>query len=157
EYAFLGGGDDDTKDLDIYVEDDDGDVVAKDEANDANPVVVFTPKEDGKYRVKMKLVSSKASGSFACYATLRDGGFDVPVSNLASASGRLISLCERINDKLGPAYFHDGDGELCLLGSIMTEGQTLTQGGFELEDRPYAFVGTADDRAEDIDLKVVDS
>lgn len=157
EYAFMGGGDDDTKDLDIYVEDNDGDVVAKDDAADANPVVVFTPKEDGKYRVVMKMVSTKATGSFACYATLRDGGFDVPVSNLASASGRLLALCGRINDKLGPAYFHDGDGELCLLGSIMTEGQTLTQGGFVLEDRPYAFVGTADDRAEDIDLKVVDS
>lgn len=157
EYAFLGGGDDDTKDLDIYVEDNDGNVVAKDDATDSNPVVVFTPKEDGKFRVIVKLVSSKSSGSFACYATLRNGGFDVPVSNLASASGRLLAICQRINDKLGPAYFHDGDGELCLIGSIMTEGQTLTQGGFVLEDRPYAFVGTADDQAQDIDLKVVDS
>ncbi len=156
QYAFLGGGDNDTKDLDLYVEDDDGNVLVKDDAADANPVVVFEPKEDGKYRIKMKLVSSTASGSFACYATLRDGGFDVPVSNLATATSRLLALCGKINDRLGPVYFHDGHGELCLIGSIMSQGQTLTQSGFVLQDRPYAFVGTADNRAEDIDLKVVD-
>ncbi len=156
EYAFIGGGDDDVKDMDLYLVDSDGDVVAKDDAKDSNPVIVFTPKEDGKYKVVMKLASTGTSGSFLCYATLRSGGFDVPVSNLASASGRLIALCQRINDKLGWAAFHDGDGELCLVGSIMSEGQTLTQAGFNLEDRPYAFVATADDQAEDIDLKVAD-
>jgi hypothetical protein len=143
--------------MDLYLEDADGNVVAKDTETDSNPVVVFTPKEDGKYKIVMKLVSTKASSSFCCYATLRAGGFDVPVSNLAKASGRLLALCERINDKLGWAAFHDGDGELCLIGSIMSEGQTLTQGGFVLEDRPYAFVGTADDVAQDIDIKVTDS
>jgi hypothetical protein len=105
----------------------------------------------------MKLVSTKATSSFCCYATLRNGGFDVPISNLAAASGRLLALCERINDKLGWAAFHDGDGELCLIGSIMSEGQTLSQGGFDLEDRPYAFVGTADDVAQDIDIKITNS
>ena len=64
------------------------------------PVVVFTPKADGKYRIVLKLARCKAGGSFACYATLRDGGFDVPVNNLATAGGRLISLCETVNDKL---------------------------------------------------------
>jgi hypothetical protein len=157
EYAFLGGGDDDVKDLDLYLEDNDGNVVAKDDATDSNPVVVYTPKEDGKYRIVMKLVSTKASGSFCCYATLRNGGFDVPIGNLAKATGRLMGLCERINDKLGWAAFHDGDGELCLVGSIMSEGQTLTQGGFVLEDRPYAFVGAADDQAGDIDIQITDS
>jgi hypothetical protein len=157
EYALIGGGDDDVKDMDLYLEDSDGNIVAKDDATDSNPVVVYTPKEDGKYRVVMKLVSTKATSSFCCYATLRDGGFDVPVSNLAAASGKLLALCERINDKLGWAAFHDGDGELCLIGSIMSQGQTLTQGGFVLEDRPYAFVGTADAVAEDIDIKLTDS
>ena len=154
EYALIGGGDDDVKDMDIYLEDPDGNVVAKDDATDSNPVVVYTPKEDGKYKVVMKLVSTRATSSFCCYATLRSGGFDVPVSNLAAASGKLLALCERINDRLGWAAFHDGDGELCLVGSIMSEGQTLTQGGFVLEDRPYAFIGTADAVAQDIDIKI---
>jgi len=157
EYAFLAGGDDDVKDLDLYVYDADGDVVAKDEAKDSNPVVVFTPKESGKFKVVMKLVSTKDKGSFCAYATLRAGGFDVPTSNLAGAWGKLLGMCQRVYDKLGWAAFHDGDGELCLIGSIMTEGQTLTQGGIELEDRPYAFLGTADSQAQDIDIKLADT
>jgi hypothetical protein len=156
QYALIGGGDDDVKDMDLYLEDSDGNVVAKDDATDANPVVVYTPREDGKYKVVMKLISTRATSSFCCYATLRDGGFDVPLDNLATAAGKLLAMCERINDKLGWAAFHDGDGELCLIGSIMSEGQTLTQGGFVLEDRPYAFLATADGLAQDIDIKITD-
>lgn len=156
-YAFIGGGDDDVTDLDLYLIDDDGDVVAKDDAKDSNPVVVFTPKESGKYKVVMKLVSTKDKGSFCCYSTMREGGFDVPVDNMSAAWARMLRLCERINDKLGPTSFHSGDGELCLLGSLMSEGQSLTQSNVHLDDRSYAFVATADDRAEDIDLAVLDS
>lgn len=156
EYAFIGGGDDDVKDMDIYLTDADGDIVAKDTENDSNPVVVFTPKEDGKYKVVMKLVSTKAKGSFVAYALLRKGGYDVPTKNLKAAWERLLGMCEKINDKLGWAAFHDGADELCVIGSIMKPGETLTQGGIDLEDRPYAFVGAADGQAEDIDISVTD-
>ena len=108
-------------------DDADGDVVAKDDAKDSNPVVVFTPKEDGKYKVVMKLVETKARGSFVAYALLRKGGYDVPSKNLKAAWERLLGMCEKINDKLGWAAFHDGDNELCVIGSIMKEGETLTQ------------------------------
>lgn len=156
EYAFIGGGDDDVQDMDLYLLDADGDVVAKDDAKDSNPVVVFTPKEDGKYKVVMKLVDGKARGSFVAYALLRKGGYDVPAKNLKAAWERLLGMCEKINDKLGWAAFHDGDNELCVIGSIMKEGETLTQGGIDLEDRPYAFVGAADGQANDIDITVTD-
>ncbi len=156
EYAFIAGGDDDVNDLDIELRDADGDVVAKDVENDSNPVVVFTPKEDGKYKVVMKLVSTKAKGSFVAYALLRKGGYDVPIKNLQTAWTKLLNMCERINDKLGWAAFHDGEDELCVIGSIMREGETLTQGGIDLEDRPYAFVGAADEQANDVDIAVAD-
>lgn len=156
EYAFMAGGDDDVNDLDLELRDSDGEVVAKDVATDSNPVVVFTPKEDGKYKVVMKLVSTKAKGSFVAYALLRKGGYDVPIKNLQTAWAALLGMCEKINDKLGWAAFHDGDDELCVIGSIMKEGETLSQGGIDLADRPYAFVGAADGQATDIDISVVD-
>ncbi len=156
-YAFLGGGDDDVKDLDLYLMDADGNVVAKDTETDASPVVVFKCKSAGKYRVQMKLVTDKTDASFCVYATLRDGGFDVPTSNLASAYDKLIKFCTIIDDKTKGASFLDEAGELCLVGTILKQGETLTQSGIDLGDGDRAFLACADSRAQDIDLKVVSS
>lgn len=157
QYAIIGGGDDDVTDLDLYLKDADGNIVARDVEKDSNPVVVFKPEEDGKFRVEMKLVSGKTKSSFCCYATLRDGGFDVPVSNLNSAYTRLMTLCGAVDKKIGSAAFQDDDGEIALIGTILKEGETLTQSGVDMQKRQYVVCATADGQAQDIDLKLLDS
>ncbi len=156
-YAILGGGDDDVTDLDLYLKDSAGDVVARDVEKDSHPVIVFTPKEDGRYRVTMKLAGCQAKASFCAYATLRDGAFDVPASNLATSYTRLITLCTAIDKKLGSAAFFDGEGELALVGTILKEEEALTQSGIDLGDDRYVFCAAADARAADLDLKLLDS
>lgn len=156
-YAILGGGDDDVEDLDLYLKDSDGDIVARDVDKDANPVIVFKPEEDGRYRVVMKLASGKTKSSFCAYATLRDGGFDVPASNLNTAYTRLITLCTAIDKRIGSAAFHDDDGEIALIGTILKEGETLTQSGIDLQDQRYVMCAATDGRASDLDLKLLDS
>ncbi len=155
-YAFLGGGDDDVKDLDLFLKDSEGNVVERDVATDANPVIVFTPREDGKYRLVMKLASDKVKGSYCAFAVLRDGGFDVPASNLVTSYATVIALCTSIDKKLGPASFRTAEGEITLVGTILNEGETLTQRGIGLGDGRYAFCAGADGRANDIDLKLLD-
>lgn len=155
-YAFIGGGDDDVTDLDLYLKDSEGNVVARDVEKDSNPVIVFKPEADGRYRVTMKLVSGETKSSFCCYATLRDGGFDVPASNLNTAYDRLITLCTAIDKKIGSAAFHDDEGEIALIGTILKEGETLTQSGIDLGKRRYVMCAATDGRAQDVDLKLID-
>src|SRR4051794_18923418 len=100
-YAFLGGGDDDTKDVDLYLEDEKGKIVARDVEKDAIPVVQFKPKEAGKYRVVLKLAESASQSSFCAFATLRAGGFDVPTENLSVSATRLMTICRAIAEKAG--------------------------------------------------------
>jgi hypothetical protein len=155
EYAFVGGGDDDAVDLDLYLVDPEGKIIARDVDDDPTPVVVFKAPADGQYRILLKLAESRAMSSFCGYATMRSGGFDVPPQNLTTCAARLMKLCEIIANKTGGAAFHDDEGEWALVGSILAQGQTLTQNGIELPEGKHAFAATGDTQAEDLDLIVL--
>ncbi len=158
QYVFIGGGDDDVADMDLAVLNDTGKIVATDVEDDANPVVVFRPKSDGRYRVQMRLAKSADKNSFCCYATLREAGIDVPVVNLNGSSTRLMSFCETIANKRDGAAFLDGEGEWALVGTILHERESFTQSGIDLtRDTPHAFVAVADGQAIDIDMVLVDA
>jgi hypothetical protein len=57
EYGITGACDEDCSDLDIVVEDANGNVMASDEADDDFPVVFFTPRSGGNYTVNVKMYS----------------------------------------------------------------------------------------------------
>lgn len=154
-YAFLGGGDDDTKDLDLYVQDANGKIVARDVDKDATPVVEFTPKEAGQYQVVLKLAEGASDSSFCAFATLRAGGFDVPTENLTTSAARLMALCRAIAEKTGGAGFLNVEGEWALIGTILVQGQALTQSGIDLPAGNHAFAAVGDTQAKDIDLALL--
>ena len=54
-YAITGACDEDCTDLDIVVEDANGNVVARDEADDDYPIVEFTANRSGSYTVNVKM------------------------------------------------------------------------------------------------------
>jgi len=54
-YVFMACGDDATRDLDIYVYDEDGYLVSQDRERDATPVVEITPRWTGSYRVRVAM------------------------------------------------------------------------------------------------------
>jgi len=51
EYVILAVGCDNARDIDLGVVDDEGNMIAKDEAPNAEPVVHFIPEYTGRYRV----------------------------------------------------------------------------------------------------------
>jgi hypothetical protein len=154
EYAFIGGGDDDAIDLDLYLVNPEGKIVERDIDEDATPVVTFKAPADGKYRVLLKLIAAATKSSFCGYATLRAGGFEVPPQNLAGCAARLMTVCEVIADKTGGAAFHDEEGEWALVGTILGQGQALTQNGIDLPEGHHAFAAAGDAQADDLDLLI---
>jgi hypothetical protein len=56
-YAITGACDEDCTDLDIVVEDANGNVVARDEADDDRPIVEFSPNRSASYTVNVKMYS----------------------------------------------------------------------------------------------------
>ena len=70
QYVFLAGGDPDVIDINIYLRDSTGAVIAKDDLPDVNPIVVYTPPATGRYRIELKLQDSQANRDAFCVLLL---------------------------------------------------------------------------------------
>lgn len=70
EYAFLAAGDNDAKDVDLVIKDANGKEVAKDEKTDPEAVVVFRPKDSGRYTVSIRLYDSRNDYDCVCLAVV---------------------------------------------------------------------------------------
>lgn len=54
-YAILGACDEDCDDLDLYLFDDDGDEIDSDLAADDFPILRYTPRRNGDYRLRIRM------------------------------------------------------------------------------------------------------
>jgi hypothetical protein len=150
-YTLLGGGGDLADDVDIYIVDSSGKVVAKDTDADATPVVGYVPTFSGEYSIRLNLY--EASGSeFCALVILREGGWNVPVSNLVTATGKCIIACNLIADAAGGARFHDEPNQWSLFGSILREGESVSVTNLTMERRRHAIVAAGDNNVDDLDL-----
>ncbi len=73
-YVVAGGGDGNSKDLDICVYDARGAEVRCDQETDDVPLVLFDAKQSGRYRAVLKAYSLSESTSFAGMVVLRQKG-----------------------------------------------------------------------------------
>jgi len=57
QYVLFGACDNDCTDLDLLIYDGDGDLVRRDVATDDRPVLIFTPRNSGKYRIEVVMAT----------------------------------------------------------------------------------------------------
>lgn len=69
-YIFLAAGDNDTKDLDLEIQDSSGKSVAADTDTAAQATVTFTPSVSGRYTVRMRLYDSVDGVGCYCIAAV---------------------------------------------------------------------------------------
>lgn len=159
-YMLLGGGDDNARDVDLEVFDSAGKKVAADTDDDPAPVVRFTPKATGTYSFRLTLVgaSNPKAGAFCAAVVMRKGGYTVPVENLSKALGGVATRAADVDRKVNKkVYFHDGDNQWCLFGSVLPQGESLSITGVRLPAGEYVAVGAGDTVGRDVDLYVLES
>ena len=64
DYAILGVCDEDCTDIDLRLFDEDGDEIDSDVETDDNPVVQVSPRNSGKYRIKVIMATCSTSPCF---------------------------------------------------------------------------------------------
>jgi len=156
KYAFLGGGADPAKDVDIEVFDPDDQKVAEDTEADAIPIVGFTPKRTGSYTIRLELPKSPQA-TFCGMAIMRDGGWDVPVDNLSTAVAKVIALGTKADElnKTG-ARFHQETNTWALFGTVLKQGEASTLSNMRFERRKHLIAVAGDNNAKDLDAYLLD-
>lgn len=57
DYVLFGACDNDCTDLDLYIYDSDGDLVRRDVETDDRPVLIFSSRKSGKFRIKVVMAT----------------------------------------------------------------------------------------------------
>ena len=157
KYALLGSGDDDAQDVDIYINNSNGDRVAEDSDNDRQAVVEFEPTKTGKYTIVVKLHKSKTKASFCALAILRKGGWNVPDTNFVDAMAKCIATCSQLGKQRKDLHFHDQENQWSLFGSILESGQETTLTNIAMGTGKRIVVAAGDANATDVDLFLLNS
>jgi len=127
-YAFIAGGDDDARDVDLYLYDSGGRLVGKDTDRTASAVVAFQPRVSGRYRVVLTLPSSRTNESFCALSVLttdRQHGFELRTESLLDTLKSLetsFQVVERVMEERGDDVdlrFHSGTNTWLLMGAIL--------------------------------------
>ena len=157
KYAVVGGGDNGTKDLDVYILDADGQVVAKDELADNFPVVEFTPRRSGRYTIRVLMYEAGNNGGFGTVGILKVGGFEVPVRNQATALANLVAQANSVDRQVKEqVYFSSGGNQWAVFGSIIPQGSDLTVNNLTPGGGRRVWVCGGDTTVEDVDLFLYD-
>lgn len=156
EYALVGWGDNDARDVDIIVRDSDGSVVAMDVATDATPIVRFSVPRSGDYSVELKLHAPDTAGDccFCCFIVLEEDGWSVPLSNCVDAIVNLEKVADYVvRHEDGNVRIANGD---CwgVSGIVLKEGQFYSSTNLNLEDGRHVLIGAGDGHARDLDNTV---
>lgn len=69
EYAFIAGGCDDAYDVDIYLYDENGNLIDQDQTQDTAAVVAVTPRWTGTFLVRVVMYNSTPNGAHWCLVT----------------------------------------------------------------------------------------
>ena len=153
-YAFIGAGNKQALDVDIIIEDEQGEIVQQDVADGAVAAVAFTPQTTQIYTIRLKLHQA-TEPCFCGMALMKKGGWDIPVQNLDQAMDRVLRSCENIARQT-PIKFLDMPGEWAMSAQVVRPGQT---GGFtdiRMGTGRRILTCGGDSTIEDIDLWLYD-
>lgn len=157
KYALVGGGDNGTRDLDIFVYDEAGTEVVKDVLDDNVPIVEFTPPRNARYLIKMFLHEGAAGGGMASLGILKKGGHEItPKAQVLAITG-LVDEANKV-DRTVPetVSFSQGGGQWGVYGALVPGGGDMKVTGITPGGGKRAWVCGADSFAKDVDLYLYD-
>ncbi|MBI4700513.1 MAG: hypothetical protein HY744_04995 [Deltaproteobacteria bacterium] len=153
-YAFVAGGDDEARDLDLSVLDEQGRTLASDDATDAAPVALFSPAHSAVHVIRLALHDA-TSPSLCVLLVMRQGGHSVSAPDAAAAVAKTMTVAARLRPRLS-VQLHEEDYQWALLGAVLGPGEEATIAGLHLEPRRHVVVAAAGPDSQDIDLLLRD-
>ncbi len=154
-YYFIGAGDDDVSDVDIEVTDSRGRPLASDRLDDASPVVEFTPRYSGRYRITLSLPRS-ARDAFLALAMLRRGGWSVPADNMVIATRKLVAVGAALSESGASGFLHEGN-QWGVWGGVVAGDDAYELTDVTLGTGHRVLLAASDSPDGDIDLVVARS
>ncbi len=150
-YSFLGGGDEDAMDIDLYVLDQSGKLVAADVEDDNSPIADFVAPYSGRYSLRLQLISGEAMTSFLAVGFMKKGGYLLAEEEQQALSEKFFTSGQLIHNLGSGIKWNDTNNQWCLYGLVLQQQKSTSLSDLFLGNSNHYIFGTAN---QDVDLLV---
>lgn len=156
-YTFVGGGDEDVRDLDLFIVDRNEEVIASDVEDDDTPIPDFVAPYSGKYSVRLQLISGNAPTSFVALALLQKKGFVLQEDNYQRTSQKFFAAGGSVHSVSSGVKWHDAKNQWCIFGVLLASKRDWTIENMFLDAADHYLFASADEAISNVDLELMDS
>jgi hypothetical protein len=156
-YSFIGAVDEAGRDVDFFLRDARGQVVAADEETDDSPIIKYRPLQDGTYQLQLHLVSSQAPAGFLSLSILRSGGAPILEFDYRKLNQQFFGAATGIKSVHPKLQWQNGVNQWCVFGYLLNNDAGLSLRGLKLGDGRRFFAATGSGVSGKIDLYLADT
>lgn len=155
EYVFLASGPDELADVDLYLRDTDGRVLAEDLEDDGTPVVEFTATRTATYQLQLHLAAGESAAAYVALSILRRGGHQVIEQAYHGTTAGFFAAADRLLLPDTGARWQKQEGTWCLFGFSLQEKQGASLQNLQPNGKK-TFFAAAGQKATQINLYLAD-
>jgi len=122
-YTFVGSGDNDAVDVDLYLWSDAPRPVAEDKEDDGTPIIEWTCDVTDVYRLEVSLVAAAREREFIALSLLSDDGGSLVKEAYQGVAGRFISAAGGLRRSAPGLDWQKGDDQWCVFGFLPVADQ----------------------------------
>lgn len=157
KHVFIASAAPGATDIDLYVRNAAGELVASDTEADQTPIVELTVDSAATYTIQVHYVEGGGGTTLVGLGLLRSFGVPLPNPAFRDASRQFSAAAGAVRAAGGAKQFYRGKGSWCLFGHLLEEGQGATVERLPLTAGQYFFAATGPEAVQDIDLYLAGS
>ncbi|MEM1358299.1 MAG: glycosyltransferase N-terminal domain-containing protein [Bacteroidota bacterium] len=150
-YTFLASAESESYDIDLYLRDQKGQVLASDDAKDGTPIVEYTVESDGIYQLQLHAVSGPTAHSFLGISLLCGSGGSIYESNFRATSNDFFTHGKETLTRKG-ASWESGNHQWSIFGFFLDEEEGVTLRGLRPGHGRHTFLAVAEPNIQELNL-----
>lgn len=155
-YSFIGAVDEAGRDVDFFLRDELGAVVAEDQDSDNSPIINFRPENDGEYQLQLHLVSSEDPTGFLTLSILQSGGSSILESDYRKLKQQFFGAASGIKSVHPELEWQHENNQWCVFGYLTANDAGLSLRGLKLGEGRRFIAATGNRTFGKIDLYLAD-
>lgn len=151
-YTFISTADQESTDVDLYLRDQDGKLIASDSETDGTPVIEFRVPETGNYQLQLHIPASDQGTNFVSLSLLESSGRQIIEEEYRQLTAGFFASSEEIISSYPKVRWQASPNQWCLFGFSLDqkEGHTFQQ--LQMEAGRYYFAAAGGPTFQNIDL-----
>lgn len=150
-YTFLASAESENYDVDLYLRDMDGKILASDDAKDGTPIIEYQVKDDGLYQIQLQAVSGPTAYSFLALSLLCGSGGSIYETNFRETTNSFFSKGRELMGR-NNLNWQMGNHQWSIFGFSLRQEEGVTLRGLRPGQGRHTFFAVSDPEIRELNL-----